>query len=110
MGSEMCIRDSPEGVSHENGRAISLSDLRGSQSIAQLSDICLGLERDQQAEDPQARNRTKIRCLKNRYSGLTGPAGEMIYNPSTGRLLDYKGPAIVSDMSRLTSDPLDAAF
>jgi len=100
----------PEGVSHENGRAISLSDLRGSQSIAQLSDICLGLERDQQAEDPQARNRTKIRCLKNRYSGLTGPAGEMIYNPSTGRLLDYKGPAIVSDMSSQTSDPLDAAF
>ena len=62
------------GLSHEEGGKISLSDLRGSQSIAQLSDIVIGLERDQQNENEQIRNTTTVRVLKNRYTGLTGPA------------------------------------
>ena len=40
------------GKSHEDGGQISLSHLRGSQAIAQLSDIVIGLERDQQAKNP----------------------------------------------------------
>ena len=38
----------PEGKGHEEGAATSLAQLRGSAAIAQLSDMCIGLERNQQ--------------------------------------------------------------
>ena len=45
----------PAGDSgHENGKEITLSHLRGSASIAHLSDSVIGLERNQQAEAPTA--------------------------------------------------------
>ena len=84
----------PDGVALENGRAIDLSLLRGSSSIAQLSDSCLGLERDQQADRPEDRNKTKIRVLKNRYSGETGVCAHLTYSPATGRLTEDRGPSI----------------
>ena len=71
--------------SHEDGATTSLSHLRGSAAIAQLSDCVLGLERDQQSED---RNKTQVRVLKNRTSGVTGIAGELRYNSDTGRLIE----------------------
>jgi twinkle protein len=71
---------------HEDGRAVSLSHLRGSQAIAQLSDAVIALERDQQAEDPNAANTTTIRVLKNRYAGETGIACHLFFNRDTGRL------------------------
>jgi len=73
---------------HENGAQTSLSQLRGSHSISQLSDICLGLERDQQAEDS---NGTVVRVLKNRFTGWCGVAGTVTYNEKTGRMLEQKG-------------------
>jgi len=33
-----------------------------------------------------------MRILKNRFSGDTGKAGELIYNPITGRLIEYDKP------------------
>ena len=72
--------------SHEEGRQVSLSHLRGTQAIAQLSDAVIAAERNQQADDDEERNTTQLRVLKNRYSGLTGPAGELIYSHVTGRL------------------------
>lgn len=72
---------------HENGSEIRLSHLRGSQSIAQLSNLVIGLERDQQAEDEEERNTATVRVLKNRYSGDTGVAGELLYVRDTGRLV-----------------------
>ena len=71
---------------HEDGKAVSLSHLRGSQAIAQLSDAVIALERDQQAEDPNAANTTTIRVLKNRYAGETGVACHLFFNRDTGRL------------------------
>ena len=71
---------------HEDGKAVSLSHLRGSQAIAQLSDAVIALERDQQAEDPNAANTTTIRVLKNRYAGETGVACHLFFNKDTGRL------------------------
>ena len=79
----------PEGKGHEEGAATSISQLRGSASIAQLSDFVLGLERNGQAEDPVERNTTSIRVLKNRYSGITGPAGHLLYDTVTGRLHEH---------------------
>ena len=78
----------PVGKAHEDGGQISLAELRGSSSIAQLSDIVLGLERNQQAEDPIIRNQTTVRVLKNRFSGLTGKACRLQYNGETGRLTE----------------------
>jgi twinkle protein len=50
--------------------------------------MVIGLERNGQAEDEQTRNTTKIRVLKNRFSGTTGPAGNLLYNKHTGRMLE----------------------
>lgn len=72
--------------SHEQGLEVNLSHLRGSQAIAQLSDFVIALERDQQADDEEERNTTKIRVLKNRLSGQTGTADTLSYDPKTGRL------------------------
>jgi twinkle protein len=79
----------PEGKGHEEGTATSLSQLRGSGSIAQLSDMVLGLERNGQAEDHTVRNTTKVRVLKNRFSGITGSAGQLLYDHETGRMTEY---------------------
>ncbi len=73
---------------YEDGGQISLADLRGSSSIANLTDICLGLERDQQDEDEEKRNVTTVRVLKNRYTGLTGVACKLQYNRHTGRMAE----------------------
>ena len=76
----------PSDKGHEEGAATSLAQLRGSASIAQLSDMVLGLERNGQAEDPIERNTTHVRVLKNRYAGITGPACHLLYNKETGRM------------------------
>ena len=77
---------------HEEGREVSLSHLRGSQSIAHLSDSVIALERNQQADDAVAANTTVIRILKNRYTGETGVATHLFYNSSTGRLNEVANP------------------
>jgi len=75
----------PEGKGHEEGAQTSLSQLRGSAAIAQLSDMVVGLERDQQGENP---NVTTVRVLKNRFNGQTGIGTYLRYNPDTGRLTE----------------------
>ena len=71
---------------HENGISVSLSHLRGSQSIAQLSDCVIALERDQQSDDPDEANTTHMRVLKSRYTGDVGMATHLLYDRETGRL------------------------
>ena len=72
--------------SHEEGGRVRLQDLRGSNAIAQLSNIAIALEGNRQAEDPEERNMTVVRVLKNRFSGETGVCGYLKYDSSTGRL------------------------
>ena len=76
----------PEGKGHEEGAATSLAQLRGSAAIAQLSDMVIGAERNQQ--DPNNKNQMGLRVLKNRYTGQTGVAGVLEYNLHTGRLTE----------------------
>ena len=71
---------------HENGAEVNLSHLRGSHVIAQIADSVIALERNQQAADEVEARTTKIRILKNRYSGEVGVAGHILYDPHTGRL------------------------
>lgn len=75
----------PQGTPHEEGGRTSLAQLRGSGAIGHLSDIGIGLERDQQAEGDEA-NTTTIRLLKNRRTGETGVAGHAFYDKDTGRM------------------------
>ena len=82
----------PSGKAHEDGGQISLAELRGSAAIAQLSDMVIGLERDQQNQDPQVRNTTTVRVLKNRYAGLTGAACYLYYDKDTGRMIETTCP------------------
>ena len=70
----------------QDGAQVSISALRGSGSIAQLSDVVIGLERASQHPDPIERNTTTVRVLKNRYSGQVGPAGRLLYDLKYGRM------------------------
>ena len=74
---------------HEQGISVSLSHLRGSNAIAQLSDCVIALERDQQSEDELEARTTKLRVLKSRYTGNTGEATALIYDTDSGRLTEY---------------------
>jgi twinkle protein len=76
----------PQGGGHEIGGVTTLSQLRGSAGIGQLSDIVIGLERDSQAEDPITRNTTQLRVLKNRFSGESGPGSRLLWCKETGRM------------------------
>ena len=71
---------------HENGIETGLNHLRGSQSIAQLSDCVIALERNQQSEDQIEASTTKVRVLKSRYTGDVGVASQLLYDNKTGRL------------------------
>ena len=81
-------RSNNDRTSHEEGGKVSLSQLRGSHSIAQLSDQVIALERDQQAETDK--DITTLRIIKNRYSGETGFAGQIKYDLSTSRFTEYE--------------------
>jgi len=76
----------------EQGKEISLSMLRGSHSIAQISDAVIALERDQQAQDPVQANTTAVRVLKNRYAGETGVATYLLYDKDSGRMSEIENP------------------
>jgi len=81
-------RSNNDRTSHEEGGKVSLSQLRGSHSIAQLSDQVISLERDQQAETE--RSYTTVRVLKNRYSGETGIACRLDYDLSTCQFTEHE--------------------
>ena len=82
---------------HEDGREVSLSHLRGSASIAHLSDSVVALERNQQAEDELDANTTTIRILKNRYTGDTGIACKLFYDKDSGRMTEIDNPFIENE-------------
>ena len=85
---------------HENGVEVSLSHLRGSNSIGQLSDCVIALERNQQSDDPDEARTTKLRVLKSRYTGDVGLAARVIYDGETGRLTELTDEDIEFDNSK----------
>lgn len=71
---------------HEDGAQTSLAQLRGSAAIGQLSDMVIGLERNQQDDNnPHVSN---VRVLKNRWSGETGLACSLEYLKDSGRMIE----------------------
>ena len=81
-------RSNNDRTSHEEGGKVSLSQLRGSAGIAQLSDQVIALERNQQSTDE--RDIATLRIIKNRYSGETGFAGKIKFDLETSRFTDYE--------------------
>ena len=88
---------------HENGIEVSLSHLRGSNSIGQLSDCVIALERNQQSDDIDEARTTKMRVLKSRYTGDVGLASHLLYDKHTGRLSEV-------DISDINVDDRDQGF
>lgn len=66
-------------VSHVNDDGLT----RGSRYISKIADIRIDLKRDMLNPDPILRNQTELTVSKNRFSGRTGPAGVLIFDPST---------------------------
>lgn len=84
----------PEGSAHEEGGRVTVSYLRGSGSLKQLSDNVLALERDQQGETPSV---SMMRLLKNREFGEVGRADYIRYDKLTGRLLPHDPEGMFED-------------
>ena len=82
------LKRTQSDVNHEEGARVTLGQLRGSASIAQLSDACIALERDQQAGPND--NATTVRVLKNRYSGEVGIASRLTYDLDTCKFHETK--------------------
>lgn len=81
------LRKSPNAQkSHEEGQRVTLDDMKDSSSIKQLSDICIGCERNSQDNDPVKANTTILRVLKNRDFGTKGPCTALFYDKDTTRL------------------------
>ena len=76
----------PEGgKSFNEGRQVTLTDLRGSGALEQLSDVVVALERNQQVKGEDS-NCSLVRVLKNRPAGTVGECDTLIFNSDTGRL------------------------
>ena len=73
-----------DGKPAEEGGDINLQSLRGSSSIAQLSDLVICGIRSQQSDDKS--NELLLKVLKNRHNGSLGKADTLEYNEKTGRL------------------------
>lgn len=82
----VCHLTKPQGLAYEEGATISLNDLRGSGSLAHLSDSVIGYERNQQDPDKAKANTILVRSLKDRFSGYTGPVTALRFDQRTGRL------------------------
>lgn len=94
------LKNPDKGKAHEEGRAVSITDLRGSGSLRQLSDTIIALERNQQGDMP---NLVLLRILKCRFNGIgVGVAGYMEYNSETGLLepSSYTGGEGETDSSK----------
>jgi len=66
-------------VSHVND----FGQTRGSRYISKIADIRIDCVRDLVSLDPVIKNTTSLTISKNRYSGKTGPAGKIVFDPET---------------------------
>lgn len=88
------LKNPDKGKPHEEGRPVSITDLRGSGGLRQLSDTIIALERNQQGENPEE---VQLRVLKCRFTGDTGLAGMARYNKETGLLEHTKAVKEVTE-------------
>lgn len=75
-----------KGKSFEEGKLPSMDDIRGSGSIKQISMDIIAFARNVGSDSADERNTILTKVLKCRYTGLTGPSGNLSYDFDTGRL------------------------
>lgn len=80
--------------SFEEGRLPSIDDVRGSGSIKQVSFDIVSFARNLTAQGELERNTIKMRILKARQTGLTGPIKGVRYNYETGRLSSIESDVV----------------
>src|SRR5690606_8968767 len=79
----------PDGKPHEEGGRVMIRHFKGSRAIGYWSHYMLGLERDQQADDPSERGTTILRVLKDRATGRsTGLTIPLHYDHATGLFVE----------------------
>jgi twinkle protein len=92
---EMMVKELDFGlllVSHVNDDGLT----RGSRYISKIADIRIDVTRDKINPDPIVRNTTHLVVSKNRFSGRTGPAGTLLFDPTTymyTELLGFDSPS-----------------
>jgi twinkle protein len=87
------LRRSHGDKGFEDGADVSLSHLRGSHAIPQLSDLVVAIQRRVSSGE----NHSKLVVLKNRFNGRTGDAGEVTYTEITGRMTESTSTSIAPD-------------
>jgi 5S rRNA maturation endonuclease (ribonuclease M5)/KaiC/GvpD/RAD55 family RecA-like ATPase len=86
-------------VSHVNDDGLT----RGSRWLTKVTDIVISAERDLMAADPVERNTIHLKIPYSRYPGLTGPAGSIIFDPSTYSFRERNYAEASSDYLRTAS-------
>lgn len=85
-------------VSHVNDNGLT----RGSRNISKIADIRVDLFREITHPDPVIRRITRMVVSKNRFCGRTGPAGELLFDPTTYTLAEDMGYGLqATDNSRV---------
>lgn len=82
----------PDGTPHEEGGRVTIRQFKGSRAIGYWSHFMFGMERNQQHDNPQLRQITTFRVLKDRKTGrATGQTIHLGYDAARGMLieLDY---------------------
>lgn len=104
------LKRPPQGESWNEGKEPSLTDLRGSGGLEQLSDMVIALSRNQ--TDEEQGNKVKLVVLKNRFTGVIGAADVLEYIPRTGRLVPSSesddspfGKVETNEIDRKTESP-----
>jgi len=73
------LRRSQGDQGYEDGKQVSLSAIRSSASIGQLSDAVVAIERSVSDDDEEKKSLVQLRILKNRHGSKTGLAGTLKY-------------------------------
>lgn len=82
-----------QGKPHEEGGRVTIRHFKGSRAIGFWSFLMIGLERSQQDDDPEVRQTTTLRILKDRYTGqATGEVIYLKYDSDTGMLAVTEKP------------------
>ena len=79
-------RSNSMGPSHEEGGEPTLSELRGSHSLAQIPDHVIMLQRNPKAEGKLEQNTTYCYLKKNRVKGEVGLMSKLIFDPDTCKI------------------------
>lgn len=74
-------------VSHVNDLGLT----RGSRNISKIADVRIDAKRDLLAADDRSRRTIELQISKNRPAWQTGPAGSLLFNPSSYTLMEVAG-------------------